>query len=77
MGDCLSSKADVISGIPQGSILGPILFTVFINDLPDKISSICKVFADDTKIYNNTENSNVIQQDLVLLQEWSDTWNRN
>ena len=44
-----SSNSPVISGIPQGSILGPVLFTIFINDLPDCLQSICKIFADDTK----------------------------
>ena len=47
----------VLSGIPQGSVLGPILFTIFINDLPDCVQSCCKVFADDTKIYDSTNNA--------------------
>ena len=46
-----STKADVLSGIPQGSVLGPILFTTFINDLPESVQSCCKVFVGDTKIY--------------------------
>jgi len=69
-----SGSKDVISGIPQGSILGPILFTIFINDLPDVIQSYIKIFADDTKIFNSPQNSNIIQQDLNSLQQWSDTW---
>ena len=53
VGDCLSTEKDVTSGIPQGSILGPVLFTIFINDLPD--DSFCKIFADDTKIYDKSK----------------------
>ena len=46
-----SSKAKVTSGIPQGSVLGPILFLIFINDLPSVIQALKKLFADDTKVY--------------------------
>jgi len=44
----------VISGIPQGSVLGPILFVIFINDLPDIISSTAHIFVDDTKVYRKS-----------------------
>ena len=70
-----SQKASVKSGIPQGSILGPILFTIFINDLPNCVLSTCKIFADDTKIFNTTDNHKILQNDLTNLQEWSDLWN--
>ena len=49
VGNLYSEPAQVTCGIPQGSILGPILFALFINDLPDCVSSCCKIFADDTK----------------------------
>jgi hypothetical protein len=75
VGRAFSEQADVLSGIPQGSILGPILFTLFINDLPDDISSVCKIFADDTKIYSCTSHSQTIQKDLDNLVNWSDKWN--
>ena len=74
MGKDFSEKKDVLSGIPQGSILGPILFTIFINDLPEIVQSTCKVFADDTKVYNTSQNKDIIQNDLGKLHEWSDIW---
>ena len=69
-----SEWTNVTSGIPQCSVLGPILFTIFINDLPISISSHVKIFADDTKIYNTTENTTVLQDDLHTLYEWSNKW---
>ena len=69
-----SDEGKVISGIPQGSILGPVLFTIFINDLPDNIESACKVFADDTKIYNSPLNHDILQRDLCKLEDWSINW---
>ena len=57
------------------SILGPVLFTLFINDLPDCVESTCKIFADDTKLYNTTQNKDIIQDDIRKLQEWSEKWN--
>ena len=45
------SWTSIISGIPQGSVLGPTLFVLFINDLPDVCSSMCQLFADDAKIF--------------------------
>jgi len=77
VGKVTSDKAPVISGIPQGSVLGPILFLLFINDLPETLSSAVKLFADDTKIYKeiNSERDCIdIQQDLDRLSEWSETW---
>jgi len=67
-----SSWKNVTSGIPQGSVLGPILFTIFINDLPDNILSHMKIFADDTKVYNSVNNSVSLKHDLDLLVQWTD-----
>ena len=65
---------NVTSGIPQGSILGPILFLIFINDLPDCVQSISTIFADDTKAYNTCDKSDILQEDIKALQEWSKKW---
>ncbi len=70
----LSSSAKVTSGIPQGSVLGPILFILYINDLPDEVSNDVYLFADDTKLYskiNDDEDSDKLQDDLTKLEEWS------
>jgi hypothetical protein len=75
VGESISPETQVLSGIPQGSILGPVLFTVFINDLPEVIKSTCKIFADDTKVYNKADNKDILQTDLEALNKWSDKWN--
>ena len=72
-----SSWKEVDSGIPQGSVLGPILFVIYINDLPELVSSKVYLFADDTKIYKvitDEEDRLKLQDDLNKLSEWSNTW---
>ena len=72
-----SAWEDVISGIPQGSVLGPLLFVIYINDLPDAINSQVYMFADDTKIYrpiSDNSDSSTLQADLNCLQDWSEKW---
>ena len=67
----------VTSGIPQGSVLGPTLFLLYINDLPDVVDSVVKLFADDAKVYsvvNNDEQQSKLQDDLDNLMNWSNTW---
>lgn len=72
-----SSEAAVISGIPQGSVLGPLLFVVFINDLPSCVESRVKMFADDTKVYTRSDSAGAtegLQEDINRLQQWSSDW---
>ena len=74
-----SSSSNVASGIPQGSVLGPLLFVVYINDLPEVADSVSRVllFADDTKVYRRIRQDGdceQLQQDLDALQAWSDKW---
>ena len=72
-----SNWSDVTSGVPQGSCLGPILFVIFINDLPDVVESLCQMYADDTKVFSNAGNQQLrdqIQKDLDNLVEWADKW---
>ena len=71
----MSSWSEVLSGIPQGSVLGPILFVIFINDLPDVVISITKIFADDTKLFRairTLEDREKLRDDLNQLVKWSE-----
>ncbi len=74
-----STMLPVKSGVPQGSILGPILFLVYINDLPDCIqNSKCFLFADDTKLlksFRDTRDEILMQDDLNALSLWCEKWN--
>ena len=78
-GKC-SCSFDVISGIPQGSILGPLLFIIYINDLPDECSSLLSklnIYADDTKLYGHIlqrEDQCMLQQDIDKIKTWADRW---
>ena len=81
-----SSSQKVTSGVPQGSVLGPILFLIFINDLPLKVLSPLSLFADDSKIFtrivdksNETKiyanaGSDILQKDLISVLEWAKKW---
>ena len=74
-----SSWADVLSGVPQGSVLGPLLFIIFINDLDDSVTMIdvVKKFADDTKVGQvmvTEEDRLKLQSALDALSDWAGTW---
>ena len=69
-----SKSATVISGVPQGSVLGPLLFILYVNDIPDTVNSEFYMYADDSKLLNECGNSDVIQNDLDLLSDWSKVW---
>lgn len=75
-----SKTAKVTSGIPQGSVLGPILFLVFINDLPDTIIACMKLFADDAKIFgrvNTIRQAETVQTSLNNAVDWARIWKMN
>ncbi len=76
----MSQQVPVTSGVPQGSILGPILFIIYINDLEDKFEDTASVllkFADDTKLahqISSTRDSELLQENLNKLWDWSSAW---
>ena len=71
----VSEWAPVSSGVPQGSVLGPALFSLFVNDCPRMVNSIMSLFADDTKLYaalsRGVDDTDSIQDDLNILQDWA------
>ena len=78
VGSSISRSLPVISGVPQGSVLGPLLFNLFINDLTDSSNSITvKLFADDVKLYTDLtlpQAAANFQSYLNFVKSWADTW---
>ena len=73
-----SSYSTVQSGVPQGSVLGPLLFLIYINDLERNIKSNIKFFADDTMLYSIVKgpaiSANNLNHDLDIMQQWAYQW---
>ena len=75
-----SSWAAIEAGVPQGSILGPLLFVIYINDLFDDLASNAKLFAHDTSLFSvvesMTKSVNKLNNDLTKISTWA-LWNMN
>ena len=73
-----SSWEEVNAGVPQGSVLGPLLFLIYINDLPDGLRSNAKLFADDTSLFSVVtdinKSCNDLNSDLSLINDWAFQW---
>ncbi len=73
-----SEWAPLCSGVPQGSVLGPLLFLIYINDLEDGIKSNVKFFADDTSLFSIVKDPKVsaddLNHDLELISKWAYQW---
>ena len=69
---------EINSGVPQGYVLGPLLFLIYINDLPDGITSICKIFADDTSLFSKAldvnESTKKLNFNLEKVSECAFQW---
>lgn len=72
-----SERRDVTSGVPQGSVLGPTLFIYYINDLPQTVNCLLKIFADDTKAYlpiTSITDGHKLQESIDKLVDWTEVW---
>jgi hypothetical protein len=72
-----SEEVAVESGVPQGTVLGPLLFLCHINDLPESVTSTVRLFADDCLLYREIRSFQdhlALQADLNNLEKWADTW---
>ena len=69
---------DILSGVPQGSVLGPLMFLIYINDLTDTISANIKLFADDSSLFIKVADIDLAQEtlasDLDKITQWANTW---
>lgn len=74
IGDSASDPRPVHSGVPQGSVLGPLLFVLYINDIQCEIHNLLMMFADDVKLCASTSQPHVIQGDLDKLEQWQKSW---
>ena len=72
-----SDWAPVLSGVPQGTVLGPLLFSLYINDITEDIDSELRLFADDCVCYReikDTEDTVKLQEDIDRLGYWARSW---
>ena len=81
LNDQCSSWSSVLAGIPQGSILGPLLFLIYINDLPENLQSTVKLFADDTSLFSTVYEPNIsatqLERDRKITSHLAYKWKMN
>ena len=73
-----SSLKQLLAGVPQGSILGPLLFLIYINDLPDEVKANIRLYADNATIFIDFQDPDMaaeaLEEDLRKVQSWATRW---
>jgi hypothetical protein len=76
--NCLPEQGNLKGGVPQWSVLGPLLFLLYINDITDNTQSLSRLFADDTSLLYSSNNVNeievIVNSDLSKIYNWSKEW---
>ena len=75
---CTSTFKVIQAGVPQGSVLGPLPFLIYVNDIADSLLSLTRLFADDSSLFYSASSLDDIQglinHDLILLSQWAKQW---
>ncbi|MCG8095193.1 MAG: hypothetical protein JAZ17_16505 [Candidatus Thiodiazotropha endolucinida] len=75
---CTSSSRGIHAGVPQGSVLGPLLFLIYVNDISDSLLSLTRLFADDSSLFcaasSIADIEGIINHDLLILSRWAKQW---
>ena len=75
---CVSNLKPVYAGVPQGSVLGPLLFLIYVNDIADSLLSLTRLFEDDSSLFYSasslTDLLGIINHDLHILSAWTKQW---
>ena len=78
IGQSQSQLKNITAGVPQGSVLGPLLFLIYVNDITDNLLSVTRLFADDTSLASTTSNvadlQGILNHDLAVITNWSKQW---
>ena len=72
-----SSSTEILSGVPQGSVLGPVLFLLYVNDIGESISSTFRLLADDCVLYRcikSKQDQVILQENLQKMKQWAESW---
>ena len=78
LNDVTSSNRPVTAGVPQGSVLGPLLFLIYVNDISENLISLTRLFADDSSLFVSATNiidlEGILNHDLLIITNWAKQW---